>query len=410
MNSRKPKILILSEVIPPLYSGAGRSATEIAEYLYCKNQLSFLLTRTKKIKDFKDRIPENKIIRVPFLQTSFLRSNNKPVIKLSISMLIYPYLLIFSLIFIIKHRNNFDIAFCVSPKWFSLFLTLFCKFFGKNIVLETTLVGQDDPYLTDTPIITKFIKSIRVYQFRLADKINNISIALADRCRAAKIKENKISLIPRSVDPRKYRIMHNKEELKTKLLGSEYYYPIILFAGGLTKRKGIDIVYETSKILGKYFSNLLVLLAGPTPYSGRDYIEEYIIKDVRLNNLTKKIRLLGAIDNLEEYMNISHLFFFPSRREGFGRVFVEAMACGLPVVCKNIPGITNFIFDSDTEAVVLDSENAYDYAEKILFLLNNTRFYKKIKESALLKYENKFEHSKIMDLYSELFDSIYLKS
>jgi glycosyltransferase involved in cell wall biosynthesis len=49
---------------------------------------------------------------------------------------------------------------------------------------------------------------------------------------------------------------------------------------------------------------------------------------------------------------VSNLFVSASQHEGFGLVFLEAMAFGLPIVCYNRGGQTDFLFDGQTGKVV----------------------------------------------------------
>ena len=55
-------------------------------------------------------------------------------------------------------------------------------------------------------------------------------------------------------------------------------------------------------------------------------------------NLQNDIKILGVKNNVPEYLNASDIFLFPSKREGFGMVTVEAQAAGLYcIVSESIP-------------------------------------------------------------------------
>ncbi len=58
---------------------------------------------------------------------------------------------------------------------------------------------------------------------------------------------------------------------------------------------------------------------------------------------------LGHIDNKElpKYLRVSDIFVRPSRSEGFGISFPEAMASGVPVIATPVGGIVDFLFDPD---------------------------------------------------------------
>jgi glycosyltransferase involved in cell wall biosynthesis len=57
-----------------------------------------------------------------------------------------------------------------------------------------------------------------------------------------------------------------------------------------------------------------------------------------------RTRRFGVRDDAERFLQGADAFLFPSRREGFGTAIIEAMACGVPCVVAELPGITDFIF------------------------------------------------------------------
>jgi phosphatidylinositol alpha-1,6-mannosyltransferase len=72
-----------------------------------------------------------------------------------------------------------------------------------------------------------------------------------------------------------------------------------------------------------------------------DIIEEARIKHlIALHHVEDQVILTGFIDESElaDHFLLADLFVLPSKKEGFGIVFIEAMACGLPVICGNVDG------------------------------------------------------------------------
>lgn len=127
---------------------------------------------------------------------------------------------------------------------------------------------------------------------------------------------------------------------------------VLCFIGCPGQRKGTDILFKTWDELNKRFGNVYILMAG-------DYRNDFNIGPEMREILEKQgldpsvmehphIRRVGHVDDAERYLQASDLFVFPSRWEGFGTVQTEAMACGLPCLVNDLPGISSDIFPDES--------------------------------------------------------------
>ncbi|MFD0748885.1 glycosyltransferase family 4 protein [Mucilaginibacter calamicampi] len=100
--------------------------------------------------------------------------------------------------------------------------------------------------------------------------------------------------------------------------------------------KGYDQVIRSLAQLKTKFPEIKYVLAG-------QYDEE---EKQRINNLIAQHNAEGLVilsgfineEELTDHFLIADLFILPSKKEGFGIVFIEALACGLPVICGNTDG------------------------------------------------------------------------
>jgi glycosyltransferase involved in cell wall biosynthesis len=112
--------------------------------------------------------------------------------------------------------------------------------------------------------------------------------------------------------------------------------------------KGIDEVLEVFPELCRNLPNLVYLIAG----TGDD-----------LTRLQEKVRVLGVHDRViftgrvsenekVDYYNLADAFVMPGRGEGFGIVYLEAMACGVPVVASALDGSREALLDGKLGVLV----------------------------------------------------------
>ncbi|MGZ3752023.1 MAG: glycosyltransferase family 4 protein [Mucilaginibacter sp.] len=114
----------------------------------------------------------------------------------------------------------------------------------------------------------------------------------------------------------------------TRLASSEQY-------------KGYEQVIKAVSRLKSKFPGIKYILSGQY-----DSTEEIRIKDlINLYKVNDEVILTGFLheNELADHFLLSDLFVLPSKKEGFGIVFVEALACGLPVICGNADGSTDAI-------------------------------------------------------------------
>ncbi|UCC96240.1 MAG: glycosyltransferase family 4 protein, partial [Candidatus Omnitrophota bacterium] len=73
---------------------------------------------------------------------------------------------------------------------------------------------------------------------------------------------------------------------------------------------------------------------------------------VREAGMQEKIIFTGHLDDTTPYFNIFDIFCLPTLREGFGVVFAEAQACGVPVVASDIAALREVVCDGVTGKLV----------------------------------------------------------
>lgn len=124
--------------------------------------------------------------------------------------------------------------------------------------------------------------------------------------------------------------------------------------------------------------------------------------------LSKRIKFIGFVDHkdIPKYLAISDIFIRPSRSEGFGNSFIEAMASGLPVIATPVGGIVDFLDDKET-GLFCSPDNPKSIADAVMFLLNNNEDKQRIIIKAKTRAITEYNWDKIArDMKEKVFDNI----
>jgi glycosyltransferase involved in cell wall biosynthesis len=152
----------------------------------------------------------------------------------------------------------------------------------------------------------------------------------------------------------------------------------VLFGGRLIPEKNAELIVEAIACINSRNESLNALIIGEGP--NRNIVEKRIAE----LDLEDAVETMDFVEDEEflRYMKASDIFAFPSQREGFGLVGLEALACGTPVVTSNHPqnaaqeliepGQTGYTCDLNSEALAsklllarsISSDGCRDFAQQ----------------------------------------------
>lgn len=229
---------------------------------------------------------------------------------------------------------------------------LFTRLRGIPLIFEMTLLGTDDALSFASG--TNRLAGMRNGVFRRCDGFVAISPALVRAFRQAGLPADKLRLIPQAVDTERFRPAGDKRALRERI-GLPPDGPILLFAGSLIERKGIDVLLRAWRSLHERLHDASLVLVGVNEFPDDDDAAAFLRGHMERLPQAARERLLqtGVQEAVETWLRAADVFVFPSRREGFGTVMIEAMACSVPCVVAELPDITDFIFAGDEETGVV---------------------------------------------------------
>jgi phosphatidylinositol alpha-1,6-mannosyltransferase len=150
---------------------------------------------------------------------------------------------------------------------------------------------------------------------------------------------------------------------------------IIISVGRLVHRKGQDKLIEALPDVLQKIPHAHLLLVGEGPY--RKHLEKLVQKF----SLTKNVTFVGRIlyDKLPIYLSAADLFAMPSRSrffglevEGLGIVYLEASACGIPVVAGKSGGAPDAVLEGVT-GVCVDGTDVSEIAMAVTDILGDAK-------------------------------------
>jgi len=223
--------------------------------------------------------------------------------------------------------------------------------------------------------IWKKLSDPKLKMLNQLDKIICVSAFTAQKIREMhRIPAARLEVLNNCLDPF-YHLSTQFE--KPKVLLDRYHLNnenLILFSlsrlSSSEKYKGYDHTIELLPKLLKTYPNLIYLLGGKW-----DAIEKKRLDDlIEKNNLKNHIRMVGFIDETEltEHFLLSDLFILPSKKEGFGIVFIEAVASGLRVIAGNKDGSVDALRNG-TLGVLIDPDDPQGILKNICNLLQHTQ-------------------------------------
>lgn len=205
---------------------------------------------------------------------------------------------------------------------------------------------------------------------------------------------DKVSPIPHPVDTEKYSPTKRDKKFWTNFnINSEI---IILFAGRLSKAKGILELFEAFEILGNNYSNTSLVICG-----GGGNLEGFVSEKTKEIKNAHYIGFLAESDLQKAYAS-ADIGIFPSKYEGFGLVYLESMASGLPTVGVNKGGPSEIITNA-FDGILLPDNSPNSIWSALDKLIKDKELRKELGKNARLTIEKKYTPEVIAKEYLNLF-------
>lgn len=383
MNKEKilKKILIITPFFAPNVGGVETRFTDICNYLSRNGYYIYVLTYQPLINMAKGLPFEQKenmeIRRIQWFGRNLFHKL-LPYHLLEVLYLV-PWLLLKSFIFVLRKKKDIDVIH--TPGLNASVIGMCLKFFtGKRFVMSTHTVYR---FKNAGWLLRKFLKNI----VGSADRI----IAISNRSKAELLswgaKEDKIIVHTTWVNHNIFKPL-NKIKCREMIQWDQQRF-IILFVGRLFRHKGTELFVAAATELSEKHNDMVFVVVG----EGEE--------DARLNKISKTLpgfRYAGYVQNekLPLYYSASDLFVMPSIEiEPFGRVAVEALSCGLPVLARKNSG---FFDIADLTVARAIEPNISSIKKEILFLYHDRNALHNMSLNALKFSKEHFSENNVQSL------------
>ncbi|TSA45457.1 glycosyltransferase family 1 protein [bacterium] len=374
----RKRILIFSIAYEPMVGGAELAVRNITDRLP-SYEFDLITCRFGKKDLAEQKIGNVMVYRVGF--GSRLGRYLYPVLALRLASRLH-------------RKKAYGIVWSIMAAYAGAAALMFKRRFPDVKFLLTLQEGDSVPHIH---------KQVRGFQkhwqqvFKKADYIQAISQYLADWAKAEG------AACPMEVVPNGVTLSFFSPLIRGRLRGGRNSKFVIITTSRLVPKNGIDVLIKAVTELKTLIrdTRYLIRIVGSGP-------DEKKLKDLaRGLNVDHLIEFVGEVspDEIPEYLSQADLFVRPSRSEGLGSSFLEAMAAGLPVVGTAVGGIPDFLKDGET-GFLAKVDDPKDLAQKIHLLLEDKNLYSKLSANGKKLVEKNYDWNKIANCMEKIFSTL----
>lgn len=301
-----------------------------------------------------------------------------------------------------------------SPYWLNFVLPAFIEknnidlFFSPNHLLprkkmncKSVIVILDLLHLIDKAYHPFFYRQYLNFQLPHSIRTSNVIIAISESTKRDIVKyfnveSEKIKVIYPIPDKKFQPVLLQDSEYKRLKVKFNLPEKFILYVGVIENRKNITGILKIADILFSKHTDIKFVLAGKPGYGFNSIINEI--------SKRKNVIYLSFIeeDDIVSIYNLANLFLFPSFYEGFGYPPLEAMQCGIPVLCSDIPPLKEVV---GSNGFLRNPEDYNGFAEDILKLISNPKLYDEMKIRSISqarKFSGEESVNRLLDIFYSL--------
>ncbi len=389
-----PRVCVVSALYHPDLGGLGRQAQLLSERLRKEGVELFVIARKMKVEGKATFAPDVEVIRVPSL---FPKHHILEEISLK-NILISVIFSLRCLGVLIRRRKSYDLVHFHGAS-IPLFVALpFLKWMGKKVVAKVAAanLGTEAGSLSGKYWVVGDLLSVLMRNV-------DIFVAISEEIKTGLLRDGvpgeRIHRIANFIDPSRFHPPEPGEKERRKSTIGYGGKTLVLFAGRLVHRKGVEFLLKAWQGISPGFPDARLLLLGDGPLLAQ--LEEM----ASTLGISKSARFIGRVDNVAEYLRAADIFVLPSLQEGLSNALLEAMASGTAVLATRIGGVTDVVEDN-VDGILVRPGDVVSMAEGLRLLLEDEPVRGRCSSSAAEKMHRLYSLESRVEKYITLYRDI----
>lgn len=194
-----------------------------------------------------------------------------------------------------------------------------------------------------------------------AFKVVALTKTEAEQYKKMSVDENRIGIVPNGINLSEYENLPDDGIFKNKY-GIKNNEKIVLYLGRVHKSKGIDLLVDAFFDISKELNDIRLVIIGPN-----DGYQQYLLERLQKLEIEDKILFTGFVTDEDKIAAFADAdVFITPRFSGFPITFLEACACGTPIITTNYGDKLDWIHGKTGYMVQYDKEQLCDAMFKML--------------------------------------------
>jgi glycosyltransferase involved in cell wall biosynthesis len=297
-------------------------------------------------------------------------------------------------VFLLRNLRRFDLA-CVHLAYFQADVAVIAGLITRRpIWVKLAASGAQG----EIERMRRFAWLTGYVGLRSAMRVQATSDSIAREAMMVGVRAERLVAVPNGVDAEVYRPPSSQEKQRLRAqLGLLENCPVVLFVGRLAQHKGIRDLLTAWSLLGEPAPATLAMVGSAATMDPISIPE------------TDGVVVRPWTTNVSAYYQAADIFVLPSHVEGMSNAMLEAMACGLPVICTRV-GAAESIIQQGQNGLLVPVGEPRELAAGLRALIADATMRRRLGDAAARTVQDRFSIGRVADMLEAEYRRIALEA